>query len=47
MKKLALFVLLLCSLCLNAQQRSESEAIQIAQEFWGNGANRAKLKTVL
>ena len=46
MKKLALFVLLLCSLCLNAQQRSESEAIQIAQEFWGNGANRAKLKTV-
>ena len=46
MKKLALFVLLLCSLCLNAQQRSESEAIQVAQEFWGNGTNCAKLKTV-
>lgn len=46
MKKLTLFALLLCSLCLNAQQRSESEAIQIAQEFWGNGANLAKLKTV-
>ena len=46
MNKLTLFALLLCSLCLNAQQRSESEAIQIAQEFWGNGANLAKLKTV-
>ena len=46
MKKLTLFVLLLCSLCLNAQQRSESEAIQIAQEFWGSRVNRAKLKAV-
>ena len=46
MKKLTLFVLLLFSLCLNAQQRSESEAIRIAQEFWGNSVNRAKLKAV-
>ena len=46
MKKLTLFVLLLCSLCLNAQQRSENEAIQIAQEFWSNRVNRAKLRAV-
>lgn len=29
-----------------SQHRSESEAIAAAQEFWGNGVNRAKLKAV-
>lgn len=29
-----------------SQHRSESDAIAIAQEFWGNKVNRAKLKTV-
>ena len=29
-----------------SQHRSESEAITIAQEFWGNSATRAKLKAV-
>jgi len=29
-----------------SQHRSETEAITIAQVFWGNGANRAKLKAV-
>ncbi len=29
-----------------SQHRSETEAITIAQEFWGNSANRAKLKAV-
>jgi len=46
MKKLALFILLLCSLCLNAQQRSESEAIQIAQEFFGDKSVSPKLSVV-
>lgn len=29
-----------------AQNRSESSAISIAQEFWGNKVSRAKLKAV-
>lgn len=44
--KLIAFVLAIIPLLGFSQHRSETEAIAIAQEFWGNGVNRAKLKAV-
>ena len=48
MKKtiLSLVALLVCSISLNAQQRSESEAIQIAQEFLGKKGTTPRLSVV-
>ena len=41
-----LVALLLCHISLNAQQRSESEAIQIAQEFLGKKGKTPRLSVV-
>ena len=38
--------MLLCSLSMNAQQRSEREAIQIAQEFFGDKSVSPKLSVL-
>ena len=46
MKKLSVIIMLLCCMYVSAQQRSESEAMEIAQEFWGNNTNSAKFKVV-
>lgn len=46
MRKFAVFALLLCCLCLNAQQRSEKEAMQIAQNFFGKKGLSPKLSVV-
>ena len=46
MRKIAVFAFLLCCLCLNAQQRSEKEALQIAQEFFGKKGLSPKLSVV-
>lgn len=45
-KKLLALVLAIIPILGFSQHRSESEAIAIAQEFWGKGVNRAKLKAV-
>lgn len=37
---------LLCSICMNAQQRNESSAIQIAKEFFGQQGKLPKLSVV-
>lgn len=43
---LSLIALLLCCISIIAQQRSESEAIQIAQEFFGKKGHAPKLSVV-
>lgn len=45
-KKLLAFALAIIPMLGFSQHRSETEAITIAQKFWGNSANRAKLKAV-
>ena len=45
-KKLLALALALIPMLGFSQHRSESEAITVAQEFWGKGANRTKLKAV-
>lgn len=45
-KKLLALALALIPMLGFSQHRSESEAISVAQEFWGKGVNRAKLKAV-
>ena len=45
-KKLLAIALAIIPMLGFSQHRSETEAITIAQDFWGNGANRAKLKAV-
>lgn len=45
-KKLLTLALALLPMLGFSQHRSESEAISVAQEFWGNKVNRAKLKAV-
>lgn len=45
-KKLLALALALIPMLGFSQHRSESEAITVAQEFWGKGVNRAKLKAV-
>lgn len=45
-KNLLTFALALLPMLGFSQHRSESEAIAVAQEFWGNKVNRAKLKAV-
>ena len=45
-KKLLALALAIIPMLGFSQHRSESEAISIAQEFWGNKVNRAKLKAV-
>lgn len=46
MKKQLFIALLLCCISLNAQQRSESEAIQIAKEFLGKKGKTPRLSVV-
>ncbi len=45
-KKLLALALAIIPMLGFSQHRSETEAITIAQKFWGNNANRAKLKAV-
>lgn len=45
-KKLLTFALALMPMLGISQHRSESEAISVAQEFWGNKVNRARLNAV-
>lgn len=45
-KKLLALALAIIPMLGFSQHRSETEAITIAQKFWGNDANRAKLKAV-
>ena len=45
-KRLFALALAIIPMLVFSQHRSEIEAISIAQEFWGNRVNRAKLKTV-
>lgn len=45
-KKLLALALALIPMLGFSQHRSESDAIAVAQEFWGKGVNRAKLKAV-
>lgn len=44
---LSLITLLLCCISMTAQQRSESKAIQIAQEFFGKKEKTPQLSVVL
>ena len=45
-KKILALALALIPMLGFSQHRSESEAITVAQEFWGKGVNRTKLKAV-
>lgn len=48
MKKITItiVVFLLCCICINAQQRSENEAIKIAKSFWGQQGKMTSLSVV-